>query len=148
MYLRTIDKQMDMNWGGQTRWGDADTYDRSKTEYRGEYNDQGRNATRVTFRNRHNINYRCVNNCAELDVEIDYMGDSDGNCDNSYYQRDHPLSQLNFTGRNSSSIGLGFGDIGNWQTDNEIGNYSVNRIVANGPGGVRRLRCFRKIRRG
>ena len=42
------------------------------------------------------------------------------------------LSQVNCEVDISSSLGVQFGDIENWQSDREIEHYSVNRSIANG----------------
>ena len=49
----------------------------------------------------------------------------------SYYHGDHPLIPVNYKAGNSPQIEIEFGDVENWKTDSEIGNYSVNYIVSN-----------------
>ena len=43
----------------------------------------------------------------------------------------HSLSQVNFTGRNSYSVEIEFGGVGDLQSDIEIENYLVNRSISN-----------------
>ena len=53
VYFRTIDRQLGNEMGGETRWGDEDTYDRTRKQGKGsKYNDKGGNGTSGTFRGR------------------------------------------------------------------------------------------------
>ena len=62
---------------------------------------------------------------------VDGQNDFDADWDSSYDRWGHPLGQLNYMDNNSSSIEIEFGDIENWHASIKIGNYLVNRSVAN-----------------
>ena len=78
-----------------------------------------------------NRTYRIVNNCDGRGEEVGGGGDSNANRDTSYYKWGRPLGQVNYMEGSSSSIALELCDIENWKADREIGNYLVNRSVAN-----------------
>ena len=59
LYLRNIDRQMENEIGGQTRWGEAETNDRSRKQKKWPcYNDKGRNDMSGEFPYRSNRNYQ------------------------------------------------------------------------------------------
>ena len=132
-YLRTSDRQLQRELGDHARWGDADTYDHTRKLNKGKYNDKGTGGdSRRTFRDSRS-NRRFVN-CAEWEGEDDKGNDFSGDWDNSDYHGGHPLNQVNQTEKenNYPPSERPVGDIEDWQSDSEVGNYGVNRIVSGG----------------
>ena len=81
------------------------------------------------FRNRKTINYRCVNNSADLEEKCDGANDLDGDRGCFLLATGRPLNQVNLDGDNSAPVEIEFSDIENRHGDTKSGNYSVNRIA-------------------